>query len=787
MTIRKKLVIISLSTAAMVAGVGVTGIQALLHIREYLRLLPPTPATLELNNALNLLTMLTPICTALAGGVGLSIGTSICQRLNQLRSAPKAGQYILMRMHDELDDVATLVNDMAAKNHSLIEKQVSQHQLTAARRFADNIIKSMYDIMIVTDTELNIVTMNKAACDLLEYKELELIGKPIELLFRSESVLTGPPIRTMLMHNAARDMEMTYKTRSGRLVYALVSASTMRDEAGQKLAVITVGKDITARKQIEHDLLESKVVAESASRAKSAFVANMSHEIRTPMTAILGYADLLGQTQQSAEQRNNCVQTIRRNGQHLLSIINDILDVSKIEAGKMTVEKIPCSPIQLVTDVASLMRIRAKDKQLAFDVRYIGAIPETITSDPTRVRQVLMNLVGNALKFTQSGGVKLIVSMTEPRGGESAMLRFDVVDTGMGLTIKQQESLFKPFVQADESTTRKFGGTGLGLTISKKLAEMLGGDITVRSVSGNGSTFSLTVQTGDLTKVRMVETRQIEAESHDSAYDNGDGTVQLTGRVLVAEDGPDNRVLASFYLEQAGLEVALVENGKLACEAALAAVRSGTPFDMILMDMQMPEMDGYAATQYLRAHQYTGPIIAFTAHAMGGDREKCLACGCSDFAVKPIDPPAFNATIRKYAREAGQEPDPAPAEVFAVPEIAPAPMHPDDPVKALLAKPKLAKLVEKFVTGLDDRLAAIRKAVDEEDHKQLKVLSHQLKGAAGGFGFPNISRVAADMEHVDEKQIATLAKSVRELADLCIQAKEVTARSNSNGTADERR
>jgi len=775
MTIRKKLVLISLCTAAMVAGVGATGINALLMLRDYLRLLPPTPAMVELNKALNLLVILTPVCTALAGGVGLSIGTSICQRLNQLRSAPKAGQYILMRMHDELDDVATLINDIAAKNNSLVEKQVSQHQLTAARRFADNIIKSMYDILIVTDTDLNIVTMNKAACDLLEYKELELIGKPIEMLFRSESVLIGTPIRSLLMENAARDMEMTYKTRSGRLVYALVSASTMRDEAGQKLAVITVGKDITARKQIEHDLLEAKVVAESASRAKSAFVANMSHEIRTPMTAILGYADLLGQTQQSAEQRNNCVQTIRRNGQHLLSIINDILDVSKIEAGKMTVEKIACSPIQLVNDVASLMRIRAKDKQLAFDVRYIGAIPETIISDPTRVRQVLMNLVGNALKFTQTGGVKVIVSMGEARGREPGRLRFDVVDTGMGLTLKQQESLFKPFVQADESTTRKFGGTGLGLTISKRLAEMLGGDITVRSVSGNGSTFSLTVHPGDLTNVRMIETPQIDATLYGEQADHLDPTQQLAGRVLVAEDGPDNQVLVSFYLEQAGLDVTLVENGRLACEAALDAARIGKPFDAILMDMQMPEMDGYAATEHLRKSGYQHPIIAFTAHAMGGDREKCIACGCNDFAVKPIDPPVFMATIRKYVREADAFAPEPPAQPLAVPEIVATPVHTDDPVKALLAKPKLAKLVEKFVTGLDDRLAAIKKAVEEEDIKQLKMLSHQLKGAAGGFGFPNISRVAADLEHVDEKQIASLTHAVRELADLCGQAKQVTA------------
>ncbi len=775
MTIRKKLVLISLSTAAMVAGVGATGLHALLDVREYLKFMPPTPATIDVEKAINLLIILTPLSMALAAGVGLSVATSICQRLNQLRQPPKNGHCALTRMHDELDEVAGIVNELSAKNKVLSEKQVSEHQLVAARRFADNIIRSMYDIMIVTDNELNIVTVNKAACDLLGYAELELIGKPIDQLFRSESVLTSQPINQLLTNSAARDLEMTYKTRSGRMVYALVSASTMRDEAGRPLAIITVGKDITGRKQIEHDLYEAKVAAEAASRAKSAFVANMSHEIRTPMTAILGYADLLSQSQQSTTQRNNCVQTIRRNGQHLLSIINDILDVSKIEAGKMTVERIACSPIQLVTDVASLMRIRAKDKQLVFDVRYVGVIPETIVSDPTRLRQVLMNLVGNAIKFTTMGGVKIIISMMEQRYNESPCLRFDVVDTGMGLTPKQQESLFKPFVQADESTTRKFGGTGLGLTISKRLAEMLGGNITVRSVPGNGSTFSFSVQTGNLAGVRMIDAPQAEADEPTNPEDFWNGEQKLTGRVLVAEDGPDNRVLISFYLEHAGLDVTLVENGKLACDAALGAAGDGKPFDLILMDMQMPEMDGYAATTLLRELKYAGAIVALTAHAMGGDREKCIACGCDDFAVKPIDPDRFITTIRRYVKVADGIENGSTARQASTGYDNNTPVHTDDPIKALLAKPKLAKIVDRFITGLDDRLAAIQKAVAEEDRKALKVLAHQLKGAAGGFGFPHISRVASEIEQGAEKELAAVDQAVRDLAELCQQARGATA------------
>jgi PAS domain S-box-containing protein len=776
MTVRKKMILLSIGSATLIGALGVAGLVALLDTADYLKLMPPTPAMQRVNKAIDAFVLLTPLCMALTVGVGIAIASAVGRRLEQLRFSPHQNDKHLPKMRDELDDVAVVMNELVAKNKALFEKQVSEQQLVAARRFADNIIKSMYDIMVVTDPDANILTVNKAACDLLEYTELELIGKPIDMLFRTESVLTSTPIRAMLTTNTARDMEMAYKTRSGRIVYALVSASTMRDEAGRVLAIITVGKDITGRKQIEHDLYEAKIAAEAASRAKSAFVANMSHEIRTPMTAILGYADLLSQPNQSTAQRENCVQTIRRNGQHLLSIINDILDVSKIEAGKMTLEKIATSPVQLVADVASLMRIRAKDKQLDFDVKYVGPVPETIQSDPTRLRQVLMNLIGNAIKFTRSGGVKLIVSMAEPRLGritpEPTMMRFDVVDTGVGLTAGQIETLFKPFVQADESTTRKYGGTGLGLTISKRLAEMLGGDIAVRSVPGSGSTFSVTIATGDLTGVRMIDLPQTESAAGET-QDFWKGETKLAGQVLVAEDGPDNRVLVSFYLEHAGLEVTLVENGKLACDAALKAQADGRPFDLILMDMQMPEMDGYAATTLLRELKYTRPIVALTAHALGGDREKCLACGCDDFAVKPIDPARFMATIRKYVKTVDSTSPACPTPPGTTSDATESkPVHIDDPMAALLAKPKLAKLVERFIAGLDDRLTAIQHAVQDDDRKQLKVLAHQLKGAAGGFGFPQISRAASEVEFSTEREIKDLTEAIQELTELCQQAKQ---------------
>ena len=723
-----------------------------------------------LDDALMLMSSLTCAAVVITVSLALLMRRAIAKRLQQFQLPPGADATLLSNSAgDELDYAAQRLTELTALVAQLRAKERSDDQVIAAKRFADNIVKSMSDVVIVTDPNLRIVTVNHAACVLLEYSEIELVGRQIEEFFKHESLALAPPVAQLLKSASMRDNEMTYKTASGKLVSALVSASMMRDNSGRPQAIITVGKDITARKQIEQDLLEAKTQAEVANRAKSAFVANMSHELRTPMTAILGYADLLSRPNISAAERDRCIQTVCRNGRHLLSIINDILDVSKIEAGKMTVEQINCSPAQVVADIGSLMTGRAADKALNFNIHYTGSVPQTIQSDPTRLRQILMNLVGNAIKFTERGSVKLLVTWIGPEPGSlssKGKLRFDVVDTGVGLSAEQIEKLFAPFVQAASSTTRKCGGTGLGLTISRRLARMLGGDLTVHSVPGEGSTFSLTISTGDLTGVPMIDRATLAGQTNIApAPSTSSQTVKLTGRVLLAEDGEDNRVLIGYYLRELGLEVVAVENGRLARDRALESEKKLEPFNLVLMDMQMPEMDGYEATRQLRAAHYRRPIVALTAHAMGGDREKCLTAGCSDFAVKPIEWDKLLQVLKNYLREVTQQP-PAVKHV-------PIPSH-SSQLDALLSKPGMSKLVEKFLSKLDDRLAAIRAAVEAHDQAQLKVLAHQLKGAAGGYGFPAISQAAHTIEHSDLKDLTSVNAAVQSLSELCEEARRST-------------
>ena len=443
---------------------------------------------------------------------------------------------------------------------------------------------------------------------------------------------------------------------------------------------VAVVRDIRAQLESERELKAARDAAQFASRFKSEFLANMSHEIRTPMAAILGYAELLGDepaVHADPEKLSQAVRTIRTNARHLLSLINDILDLSKIEAGRMSLEQVAVRPTRILAEVIDLMQPRAEAKGITLEVAWTTPVPGEILSDPTRLRQILVNLVGNAVKFTREGGVRIEVGMLEDAEGHQATgprMRFAVRDTGIGMTPEQRAAVtrFEAFTQADGSVTRQFGGTGLGLRISNSLATMLGGRIELESEPGQGTTASAIIAA---TPVQAEASRSPRLEPENAlrdfalglegrepaapdvapvrqkkaAADPGAAEALAGVRILLAEDGPDNQRLVRFHLERAGASVTVVDNGSLAIDAVLAAVESGERFSIVLMDMQMPVLDGYAATERLRGLGQPVPVIALTAHAMDGDREKCLAAGCNDYLTKPVDRRLLVERCREWA------------------------------------------------------------------------------------------------------------------------------------------
>lgn len=400
---------------------------------------------------------------------------------------------------------------------------------------------------------------------------------------------------------------------------------------------------------IQLGLLSLSWHATQASKAKSQFLSCMSHEIRTPMTAILGYANLLREQHGSAHEINpnrDFVDIIERNGQHLLSVIDDILNLAKIEAGKLTVERIPISIVDLIADVVALINFPTDVKNLSFAIELGTPIPQTIYSDAVRLRQILVNLLGNAFKFTEEGNVTLRVGYD----ASTRQIYFDVIDTGVGLTELQIARLFNAFTQADSSTTRRFGGTGLGLRISKNLAQLLGGDITVRSELGVGSSFRVYVASGcseDVEFLCRIDSCNLMGANRDLKTSSQTQSVarlpSLNGmRIMLLEDGVDNQRLLSHILRKAGAKVSVFDNGKLGVESVTTSgqldgpLQTPFPFDIVLTDMQMPELDGYGTTQLLRQKGCNRPIIALTAFAMQGNDEECRRAGCNDYLSKPL-------------------------------------------------------------------------------------------------------------------------------------------------------
>lgn len=531
-------------------------------------------------------------------------------------------------------------------------------------------------------------------------------------------------------------------------------------------------QEIEQREQTRQQLIAAKEEAENANLAKSLFLANMSHEIRTPMNAILGFTDLMRRqdSELNDEERESYLETVHRSGKHLLGLINDILDLSKIEANRMDLDLVEESPHQIVAEAISVMRVPALQKGLTLDYAWNGPVPRTVTTDPSRLRQLLLNLIGNAIKFTRRGGVRVSVEVADL--DVKPALRIEVIDTGIGIPQQKLDEIFQPFTQADVSTTREFGGTGLGLTISRRIAEAMGGELAVSSSPGQGSVFTVMVPVGQIDRASLQSSApvaDIVVKESDQCFSEQEVNLK-PGSILLVEDGQTNRRMVRLLLRSQPVTITDAENGAIAVDLA-----TNQDFDLILMDMQMPVMDGYTATSQLREKGLQVPIIALTAHAMKGDREKCLSAGCTDYLTKPIDEDRLLNKLAEYLGTLASEYRPKTAPIqhsAASPTETSKPPEPVQQETAVISAlpyddPDYREIIDDFRTEIAQKLTEMTAAFDERAFDELARLAHWVKGTAGTAGFDQFTIPAIRLErHSKESKTEEVRAALDVLIDL---------------------
>ena len=613
--------------------------------------------------------------------------------------------------------------DNTARQRVEAEQKKLDQRLRDQQFYTRSLIESNIDAIMTTDPSGIITDVNKQMEALTGCTRDELIGAPFKNYFTDpERAEAG--IKLVLNEKKVTDYELTACNRDGKQTVVSYNATTFYDRDRVLQGVFAAARDVTERKRVEAELQQAKAMAETASQTKSDFLASMSHEIRTPMNAIIGIADLLAKTPLSPDQ-DKYVQIFRRAGDSLLNLVNDILDLSKVEASQLELERTGFSLNDLLEKVKEMVAVRAHEKGLALVCEIAPEVPGDLIGDPTRLRQVLLNLLGNAIKFTESGEVGLRVTPDE-NSSAPGVLRFTISDSGIGIPGEKLRAVFERFTQADSSTTRRYGGSGLGLTISKRLVELMGGCIKVESSVGKGSVFSFTVPL----EIRAGVTRQAAVPA---GTDPEPALPAL--HILLVEDSSDNRTITMAFLKDTPYRVEIAENGAVGYEKFTAG-----HYDLVLMDRQMPMMDGLTATRAIREweqanHRPPTPIIALTASALKGDQEKFVAAGCTAYLTKPIKQEVLLQAIKEYS--------------VATPPSSKEESSRSDTI-LVRVNPRFADLIPEFLQNRRQDVIAMLSALDRGDFETVESLGHGMKGAGGSWGFHAITDIGAALEQAGE-------------------------------------
>jgi PAS domain S-box-containing protein len=646
--------------------------------------------------------------------------------------------YVEIHAYPIFDDQGNVVRIIEYCLDITPRKQAEKSLWDASEKFRTIINASPIAVLVFDNLEGNISMWNPAAEQIFGWKEQEVLGtfNPIVPEGKKEEFLAIH--KRVQQGEVFSGVEIRRKKRDGSLTELSLFTAPLRNSESKIYGVMAMLEDISSRKAAEKELQEAKKAAEAANRAKSEFLANMSHEIRTPLNAITGMTRLLLETRLDEEQRDYA-ETIQLSSELLLAVLNDILDFSKIDAGKMELDKVDFNIKQTVEDVIKIMGVSAQNKNIDLLYHIEPDLDICFQGDRNRLRQILINLVNNAIKFTPKGHVRITVQHAIVQNNLSdnhCTLHFEITDTGVGIPKDRINRLFQAFSQADSSTTRKYGGTGLGLVISKALVEMMNGQIGVDSEEGKGTRFWFTA----------VLEKSVKCDVSSVMKEYNLNTFHLTpdifphSTILLAEDNEFNRKVAQGILKNLKFAVDAVSDGK----EAIRAVQTKA-YDLVLMDVQMPEMDGIEATRHIRKFSDI-PIIAMTAHAMQSDRQHCLDAGMNDYLTKPIQPEELLRVIEKYLH-----PIPTSAPIFDKTEL----------IMRLGNDQELFKeVIALFLETTPDRIRLLKSALNEDNAESAKFHAHSLKGAFANIAAHSLRDMSLAVESAVKKNEMNQARSL---------------------------